>query len=163
MRFEATVRGRTMQVEVRGGDGRYTVTIDGASREVDVAGAGPYFASLLVGAESHDLGLEGRPGGFTVHLPGDAIPVELAEASRGWAGPARRAHGPARLAAPMPGRVVRVLVGPGDTVEAGQGLVVVEAMKMENELRAPRAGQVQQIAVREGQPVEAGALLVVVG
>ena len=62
--------------------------------------------------------------------------------------------------APMPGRVVRVLVKPGDTVAARQGLVVVEAMKMENELRSPRAGRVKEVAVAEGESVEAGRLLV---
>ena len=62
----------------------------------------------------------------------------------------------------MPGRVVRVLVKPGDEVAARQGLVVVEAMKMENELAAPRAGRVKEVAVTEGQSVEAGRLLVVV-
>jgi biotin carboxyl carrier protein len=61
----------------------------------------------------------------------------------------------------MPGKVVRVLVGAGDLVAAGAGLVVVEAMKMENELRAPRPGRVLETAVREGQAVETGALLVV--
>ena len=68
-----------------------------------------------------------------------------------------------RVTAPMPGRVVRVLSAPGADVAAGQGLVVIEAMKMENELRAPRAGRVQELPVREGQAVEAGALLAVVG
>jgi biotin carboxyl carrier protein len=63
----------------------------------------------------------------------------------------------------MPGRVVRVLRAPGAEVAAGEGLVVIEAMKMENELRSPRAGRVQEVAVREGQAVEAGALLMVVG
>ncbi len=62
----------------------------------------------------------------------------------------------------MPGKIVRVLVRPGDAVVAKQGLVVVEAMKMENELRAARAGRVREVAVTEGQSVEAGALLVVV-
>ena len=62
----------------------------------------------------------------------------------------------------MPGRVVRVLVKPGDNVAARQGLVVVEAMKMENELTAPRAGRVKEVAVAEGQSVEAGRLLVIV-
>jgi biotin carboxyl carrier protein len=63
----------------------------------------------------------------------------------------------------MPGRVVRVLVGEGDEVAPGQGLVVIEAMKMENELKSPRPGRVREVAVGEGQAVEAGALLVVVG
>jgi biotin carboxyl carrier protein len=61
----------------------------------------------------------------------------------------------------MPGRIVRVLVQPGEAVRAGQGLIVVEAMKMENELRAPRAGTVAEIRVREGASVEADAVLVV--
>jgi biotin carboxyl carrier protein len=63
----------------------------------------------------------------------------------------------------MPGRVVRVLETPGTDVQAGQGLVVIEAMKMENEIRAPRAGRLQEVTVREGQAVEAGTLLAVVG
>jgi biotin carboxyl carrier protein len=63
----------------------------------------------------------------------------------------------------MPGKVVRVLVGTGQDVAAGAGLVVVDAMKMENELRAPRAGRVLELPAREGQAVEAGALLAVVG
>jgi biotin carboxyl carrier protein len=63
----------------------------------------------------------------------------------------------------MPGRVVRVLEAAGAEVVAGQGLVVIEAMKMENEIRAPRPGRVHEVAVREGQVVEAGALLAVVG
>jgi biotin carboxyl carrier protein len=71
-------------------------------------------------------------------------------------------HGEQRVTAPMPGRVVRVLVKAGDTVAARQGLVVVEAMKMENELSAPRGGQVKEVAVTEGASVERGRLLVIV-
>lgn len=71
-------------------------------------------------------------------------------------------HGEQRVKAPMPGRVVRVLVKAGDTVAARQGLVVVEAMKMENELTVPRAGRVREVAVAEGASVEAGRLLVIV-
>ncbi len=70
--------------------------------------------------------------------------------------------GPQRVVAPMPGKVVRVLVKPGDEVKARQGLVVVEAMKMENELRAARDGRVRDVAVAEGQSVDAGSVLLVV-
>jgi biotin carboxyl carrier protein len=69
--------------------------------------------------------------------------------------------GPRRIVAPMPGRVVKVLVRPGDMVDARQGLVVVEAMKMENELRAPGAGTVTEVKVTEGASVEANTVLVV--
>lgn len=160
MIFDASVDGRTLRVEVRGKDGRYTVGLDGAAVEVELAAAGPHLSSLIVRGESHEVGLARRPEGFAVVLAGDAVAVDLAAGA--VTAPPRCAHGPARLASPMPGRVVRVLCAPGAEVAAGEGLVVVEAMKMENEIRAPRAGHVREVAVREGQAVEAGALLVVV-
>jgi biotin carboxyl carrier protein len=164
MIFEATVDGRTVRVEVRtAGGGRYRLSLDGAVVEVDAASTGGPLATLLVGGESHEVGVEKRPEGYVVHLPGEAVTVALVEAARGGPPAAHRAHGPARLTAPMPGRVVRVLAPPGEDVRPGQGLVVVEAMKMENEIRATRAGRVLEVAVREGQAVEAGALLAVVG
>ena len=163
MIFDATVEGRTIRVEVRGGGGRYSLSLDASPLEVDLVPTGRHFASLLVAGESHEVGIEKRPEGFVVHFPGDAVSVELAEAARGVTAPVRRAHGPARLTAPMPGRVVRVLEATGAEVAAGQGLVVIEAMKMENELKSPRAGRVLEVAVREGQAVEAGALLALVG
>jgi biotin carboxyl carrier protein len=163
MTFDATLGGRTVRVEVRGSDGRYLLSLDGSPLEVDLVPTGRHFASLLVAGESYEVGIERRPDGFVVQFPGDSVTVSLAEAARGAASPPRRAHGPARLTAPMPGRVVRVLEASGADVTAGQGLVVVEAMKMENELKSPRAGRVLEVAVREGQAVEAGALLVVVG
>jgi len=163
MIFDATVDGRTLRVEVQGREGRYTVTLDGSPLEVELAATGPGCASLLLGAESHEVGLEKRKEGYAVHLRGMAVTVGLAEAARSASPSAGRAHGPARLTAPMPGRVVRVLEAPGAEVAAGQGLVVIEAMKMENEIRAPRPGRVHEVAVREGQAVEAGTLLAVVG
>jgi len=162
MLFDAIVDGRTLRVEVRGTDGRYSVTIDGRLLEVDLFDGGRDFVSLLVAGRSHEAGLEKRPGGFTVVLADDVVAVDLAEASRGEPPAARKmAGGPVEVRAPMPGMVVRVLVGPGEQAAAGQGLVVVEAMKMENELRAPRAGRIKDVAVSEGQAVETGALLVI--
>jgi len=163
MTFDAVVDGRSIRVEVRGRDGRYSVSLDGATLDVDVATTGPHFSSLLLEGESHEVGLERRPNGYTVSLRDRVLTVDLAEAARGGSPPARRGQGPARLTAPMPGRVVRVLEPPGADVTAGQGLVVIEAMKMENEIRAPRPGRVLEVAVQEGQAVEAGALLAVVG
>jgi biotin carboxyl carrier protein len=160
--FEATVEGRPMRVEVRGKDGCYQVLLDGAPLEVDLRETSGHFVSLLIGGKSYEAGLEKRAGGYNVVLADDVVSVDLVEGTKGAALPARKGSGPSRIAAPMPGKLVRVLVAPGQDVAAGDGLVVVEAMKMENELRAPRAGRVVDVPVREGQAVEAGALLVVV-
>ena len=162
MIFDATVEGRTLRVEVRGKDGQYTVLLDGAALEVDLQETGSHFVSLLIGGKSYEAGLEKRAGGYTVVLTDDVVSVDLAEGAKGTALPPKKAGGPARITAPMPGKLVRVLVEPGQDVAAGEGLVVVEAMKMENELRAPKAGRVKDVPVKEGQAVEAGALLVVV-
>ena len=75
-------------------------------------------------------------------------------------GPVR---GPIRIVAPMPGKVIRLLAAGGEAVSVRQGVIVVEAMKMENELRAPRAGTVGEVLVREGDLVDAGALLLTIG
>ena len=161
MLFDAIVDGRSVRVEIRPrGDG-LRVTLDGRELAVDAVPLGR-MTSLLVDGRSHDLAVEAEADGYRVHFPGRSVRVELVDAARGAATPAHRANGPARLTAPMPGRVVRVLVDAGAEVAAGQGVAVVEAMKMENELRSPRAGRVEQVAVREGQAVEAGALLLVI-
>jgi biotin carboxyl carrier protein len=160
--FDATVDGRTLRVEVRASGERFEVVVDGRPLVVDAAFEGVHFASLLVEGRSHPVALERIDGSFRVHLRGGAVDVALQEARGGVRAPEPRASGPFRLVSPMPGRVVRVLASPGEDVVAGQSLVVVEAMKMENELRSPRAGRVAEVAVREGQAVDAGALLAVI-
>jgi biotin carboxyl carrier protein len=160
--FEACVDGRTVRVEVRARGESYSVSLDGRPVELDAVELNGGFTSLLLDGRSYEVAVEREPDGFRVHFAGGSVHVELADRSRSASLPSRRASGPARLTAPMPGRVVRLLAAQGASVEAGQGVVVVEAMKMENELRAPRAGRVDQVAVREGQAVEAGALLLVI-
>jgi len=160
--FAALVDGRPVQVEVRERAGRYDVMLDGRTLDVDVQETGSGFLSLIVDGRSHEVGLHRQGGTFTAVLRGRCLSVELVEASRGSVAVSRKAAaGPARITAPMPGRIVRVLIQPDQEVRAGDGMLVMEAMKMENELRAPRAGRVRQLEAREGQAVETGALLVV--
>lgn len=173
MKFEFHVGDRLRTVEIqRRGDG-YHVLVDGRPRLVDAAHINQTSWSLLVkdlevgtnrSIEATVLPQKGN-GGFDVHLDGFTIPVEL----RGGLGRRSREsgvdggqEGPHRVTAPMPGKVVRVLVKAGDTVQTRQGLVVVEAMKMENELRAERDGRVREVLVSEGQSVDAGAPLMIV-
>ena len=127
------------------GSGREKGTVGGVRKTTDFQLApGPGAGEVLVG-------LEGRT--ISVTLNGR----RSAHAEAGAHG-----HGQVSIAAPMPGRVVRVLVEPGDEVAARQGVIVVEAMKMENELRAPRAGRVKEVSVVPGMSVEAGRILAVI-
>jgi biotin carboxyl carrier protein len=168
VKLSADVGGRIRVVEVRHGRKGYQVTVDGKPVAVDVM-RGERFWSLLVGGASYELSFGEETGGVTmVHVNGHAIPVivsggaHFGTAARRARGVPAGADGPQRLTAPMPGRVVKWLVRAGDRVEVRQGLVVIEAMKMENELRSPKAGTVTETRVPEGTTVEAGTTLAVV-
>jgi len=101
-------------------------------------------------------------GVLTVHVDGAPVEVSINQMRRAGAAAAHSADGgPQRMTAPMPGKIVKLLVKPGDKVQARQGVIVVEAMKMENELRALAAGTVSEVRVTEGTSVEAGAILVI--
>jgi biotin carboxyl carrier protein len=163
MKFEAEVKGRTLRLDVRAQDGTYLVDLDGRRLHVEAHFDGA-FLSLSIDGRRHDLGIVRRGSTLLVSHPQGLLDVALRDPARASDhGPHRGPHGPARVTAPMPGKIVRVLVSPGQEVAAGAGLLVVEAMKMENELRAPRAGVVLDLVAREGQAVESGALLAVVG
>ena len=131
------------------------------SDPVDAARAGHHW-SLIIGRRSYEVAVDARPDGLIVHVNGRAVTVPMQTwRARARAGVTDHAAGPKRVVAPMPGRVLKVLVKVGDIVTARQGLVVVEAMKMENELRAPAAGTVVAIRAVEGALVDANAVLVV--
>jgi biotin carboxyl carrier protein len=158
MHFSVLAGDRRVAIEVHAEKGRFVVTLDGRRLELDVVRTGPGFWSVLSEGRSYDVGLEKTPGGYNVRLRGLAIPVALYEGTAVVA--AKVGGGGSRVVSPMPGKVVRVLVSPGQAVEPGMPLVVVEAMKMENELRATQAGRVARVHARDGQAVEGGALLV---
>ncbi len=170
MRFEIEVNGRPHAVTVERTGTRYRITADGRTDVVDVARVDASTMSMIVGAGegSHEVSvLEGHePGELEVYLRAGVVRARVAGApgQRRWGAGAisSAGAGPQRVTAPMPGKIVKVLVRPGDPVKARQGLVVVEAMKMENELRAARDGRVKDVHVTEGALVEAGRLLVVV-
>ena len=164
MTFEIEAGGRLFKVAIetpeRGGPVR--MTIDGEPVTVDARAAGAGY-SLIVDGRVIEAGItagESR-GEIVVHLPAVSVPVSI-DASRRRGKTTRNAQGEQRIVAPMPGRIVRVLAKPGDAVELRQPVIVIEAMKMENELRAPKAGTIKEVAVETGASVEAGRLLVVI-
>ncbi len=170
MFFEIEAGGRVHKVAVDAAGatpGCCTITIDGDPISVDIRPTAEGYSLLetltgrVIEAAVTD-GPRGRTAGeLTVHLPSVSVAVSI-DANRRRGRTAVHPDGEQRIMAPMPGRVLRVLVAVGDTVELRQPVVVVEAMKMENELRAPKAGTVREVAIEAGASVEAGRLLVVI-
>ena len=167
MRYHAIVDGqeRLIDITARGG-GKYRVAIDDRVLEVDAVHLAGSAVSILAGTRSVRCDIEpGKDGKLTVLAGENLFPLELLDERRLRLRDATgkfSLEGPQRIDAPMPGKVVRVLVKAGDEVAEGQGLIVVEAMKMENELKSPKAGKVTELHAIEGQAVESGARLAVV-
>jgi len=163
MQYAIEVGGRVRQVAVRRGAQGFVVAIDGRESNVDAARVGAHVWSLIIDGVSREAIVTGaRHGASTVDVGRASIAVSQNGKRRWGSRDSLAGAGPQRIAAPMPGRIARVLVRPGDAVGARQPLVVIEAMKMENELRAGRDGTVVEVNVVEGQSVEAGALLAVI-
>ncbi len=157
------------------------VVISGVETAVEITSNGAAGRDVLIdGVASHAELIECEPGVYSVLIEGGSFEVALEGDHAVWVGPHRRelelrdprrwtrgggadsADGPQTLKAAMPGKVVRTLVGAGDTVETGQALLVVEAMKMQNEVKSPKAGVVRSLHVSQGDSVAAGQSLAVV-
>lgn len=155
------IEGKRRHVELPASPaGAIECVLDGVAVSADVHILQPGAISLIVdGRQYHclldgdDVVIDGRRVGFTLDDP---------RSLRGRGGAAEGAAGPRAVKAPMPGRVVRVLVSEGDEVAEQQGVIVIEAMKMQNELKAPRAGRITRVAASVDATVAAGEILVVV-
>jgi biotin carboxyl carrier protein len=168
--FEIELNGRTRSVAIErvpAHPHHYRVTVDGVTRLVDAVRVDEGMLSLILSdgdGASHQVGISdgATPGEQTILLPEGAVQV-VVNGRRSRRGiDTAGASGVQRITAPMPGKVLRVLARTGDQVTLRQPLIVIEAMKMENELASPKAGRVKEVSVSEGQSVEAGRLLVVV-
>jgi biotin carboxyl carrier protein len=162
MKISAQVGDRVFEVEVERTEGSYQVTIDGETREVDAQKLEGDFYSILTEGRSYEVSVEPEGDGYHVRHGAAKQWVSFSDPSRRARKSRSVAKGPLAIVSDMPGRVVRLLVAEGDTVEEGQGVIVVEAMKMENEITTPKAGKVSTVAVEAGQNVERGAELLVV-
>jgi len=162
MKIAAAAGGTVIEVQIERTDGGFLVEVDGRRFVVDAHKLEDDFYSILTEGRSYEVSVEPRRDGYFVRHGAAERRVILTDPGRR----ARAEHGvgagPAEILSQMPGRVVRVLAEVGDRVEADQGLVVIEAMKMENEITAPKAGTVTRIAVTPGQTVESGTVLAVV-
>ena len=162
--FEITIDGRAFRLELERVENRWRCLLDGRETAIDAVLIQPDVLSLLIGGVSYEVKREFTADDLRLWVRGRRYAAEL----RDPRSPRNRKRGAAdekgakKMAAPMPGKIVRVLVKEGAEVQAGQGLIVVEAMKMQNELKSPKSGIVQKILVADGAAVNAGDVLLVV-
>jgi biotin carboxyl carrier protein len=167
MTYDILINGTRRSVEAASPlteGSRLNAVIDGRSVLADTASVSPGAYSMILDGHSLEVTVEEAIDGLLVRISGREFRLEITD-PRAWRrgrGGSIELAGRQQVAAPMPGKIVRVLAAMGQRVEAGQGLLVIEAMKMQNEIRSPKSGIVEKI-VREGQTVNAGETLAVVG
>jgi biotin carboxyl carrier protein len=162
VKFEVSIDNRTRTVEITRDAGRWRISLDDEQVDADAIEIAPNIFSILLNGQSHEVRIAPTPtGALTLQTAHREFTAEVLD-PRAWRGRrhgALEAEGRQQILAPMPGKIVRVLVQAGEKVEAGQGLLVVEAMKMQNEIRSPKNGTVERLLVKEGQPVNSGEIL----
>lgn len=170
MKWEVRLSGaqdkHPLQIELERNNERWQVRLNGQSIDADVAEIDAHTISVILEGRSYEIRVtQPSEGALKLQCGLQEFTAEVAD-PRAWRGRrhgALEVEGQQQVVAPMPGKIVRVLVQEGDQVEAGQGLMVVEAMKMQNEVRSPKTGVVEKLLAREGQAVNAGEVLAWVG
>ncbi|MBC8031040.1 MAG: acetyl-CoA carboxylase biotin carboxyl carrier protein subunit [Pyrinomonadaceae bacterium] len=172
MKLKAQLAGleHDVSIELNAGTVGASAEVDGRPYEVVVRELAKGQYLLLVDGRVYKARVDSRPGSrganglFDVAVGGHTHEITIVDPKRLRTGETTTAHsrGAAQIISPMPGKIVRVLVEPGAQVEAGEGVVVVEAMKMQNEMKAPKAGTVVSINAEVGATVSAGDVLAVI-
>ena len=159
--FKVFINNLWESVSIQRTGGKAQVFFRDREWPVDIAELSENGFSLLIDGRSHDVTVHRLDDHYHVTIDGVGFDISLVDPKRFQSRSIRGddASGPVSVSAPMPGKVVRLLVQEGDLVKAGQGVVVIEAMKMQNELRAPKSGLVENIHVAENQAVNAGESL----
>jgi biotin carboxyl carrier protein len=165
MTYDVVINGTTHRVELTKGDKTWICKVDDTMMEVDAAFTARDVISVLLGGKAYEIKRERSLSGETHMIIGSAryaSEVQDPRSLRTRRAKAGTEEGPQKLVAPMPGKIIRTLVPEKREVEAGQGVIVVEAMKMQNELKSPKKGIVAKILVVEGAIVNAGDALAII-
>jgi len=163
MRYEAEIDGKMVTLELEQADGRIQARIGDRAYQASVVQPEPGVYTILIDSQVYDARVwSSSTGALRVQLRDRLFSVEIIDRKHRKALGEHGAEGRQNLVAPMPGKVIRVLVAQGDEVAVGQGVVVVEAMKMQNEIKSPKAGIVVEVRVTAGATVNANQVLAVV-
>jgi biotin carboxyl carrier protein len=163
MLYDITIDGENYRLDLSQVEGRWSCRLNGREFEVDAVLTRPDVLSLRIGNLACEVESERLANDLYLWVGSKCFAVEVRDPrSLRGRGRAADAHGPRKITAPMPGKVVRLLVHEGEKVEPGSGVAVVEAMKMQNEIKSPKQGTVRKILVGEGAAVNAGDVLAIV-
>jgi biotin carboxyl carrier protein len=163
MLYEVTIDGKNYRLDLNRADGRWSCRLDGRDLEVDAILVRPDVLSLRIGNMAYEVKSERVANDLQLWVGSTCFAAEVRD-PRSLRGRSRAAddHGPKKITASMPGKVVRLLVREGEAVDQGAGVAVVEAMKMQNEIKSPKKGAVRKILVSEGATVNPGDVLAIV-
>jgi biotin carboxyl carrier protein len=164
MVYDVTINGKQHQLDLERADAGWRCRLDGREIQVDAVLARRDVLSVLIGGKAYEVKREWTATDMHLWVGSASYAAELRDprSLRSRRGAVTDERGPRKLLAPMPGKVVRVLIGEQQAVEAGQSILVVEAMKMQNEIKSPKKGIVQKIVAAEGANVNAGDVLAIV-
>jgi biotin carboxyl carrier protein len=163
MTYEVNIDGKNYRLELTRSDGRWDCRLDGHEVVVDAVLARRDVLSVLIGGKAYEIKRERTATDMYLWVGSVRYAVRVRDPrSLRTRQCADDGKGPRKLVAPMPGKVVRVLVQEGAEVEAGEGIVVVEAMKMQNEIKSPKKGVVRKLTTSEGTNVNSGDVLAIV-
>jgi biotin carboxyl carrier protein len=164
MTYEVSIDGKNYRLELEREGGRWLCRLDGREIQMDAVLARTDVISLLIDGKAYEIKRERTATDMHLWVGSARYEAVLRDprSLRSRKGGAADDKGPKKLVAPMPGKIVRLLVAEKAEVEAGQGILVVEAMKMQNELKSPKKGVVQKLAVKDGDNVNPGDVLAVV-
>lgn len=163
MTYDVSIDGKSYRLDLSQVEGRWSCRLDGREAEVDAVLARPNVLSLRLGNKAYEVKCERVGADIHIWVGSRRFAAEVRD-PRSLRSRARVSdeQGPKKLTAPMPGKVVRILLTAGTVVEAGEGVLVVEAMKMQNEVKSPKKGTIQKILVSEGTAVNSGDVLAIV-
>jgi biotin carboxyl carrier protein len=164
MTYDVTIDGKNHRLELKRDGGRWLCRLDNRDLRFDAVLARPDVLSILIEGKAYEIRRERAATGTHLWVGSACYAAEVCDprSLRNRRASTADNKGPRKLVASMPGKVVRVLLQENTSVEAGQGVLVVEAMKMQNEIRSPKKGVLQRIVAAEGTAVNAGDVLAIV-
>jgi biotin carboxyl carrier protein len=164
MNYEVGINEKTYRLELHHADGQWRCRLNGTAMDIDAVLVRPTVLSILLDGKAYEIKRELRDNDLHLWVGGSRYAVEIRDlrSLRHRRDGATTSKGPQKLTAAMPGKVVRILLQEREQVEAGQGILVVEAMKMQNEIKSSKSGVIQKIMVAEGGAVNAGDVVAIV-